>query len=307
MRRETRHVTGSQSSYEPDRFHSQASVERFATIVARPVRPVVVGPRPKAYRFGSRGQRHALQSRRNPLDHEGIGGEEASRPPSARGLTMQKNLMGVREERRRIIFASVAGTTIEFFDFYIYATAAISVFPLLFFPKGEGTAALLASMATFGVAFVARPIGSVLFGHFGDRAGRKATLIGSLLVMGLATFAIGLLPTYQQIGLLAPSLLAILRFCQGLGLGGEWSGAALLASETAEPGKRAQAAMWPQLGAPFRLPAGEWFLPGPDDCFWISFRLISGRRPLFDMGLAHTLPHIDRHGPDWSLCANKIA
>lgn len=174
---------------------------------------------------------------------------------------MQKNLMGVREERRRIIFASVAGTTIEFFDFYIYATAAISVFPLLFFPKGEGTAALLASMATFGVAFVARPIGSVLFGHFGDRAGRKATLIGSLLVMGLATFAIGLLPTYQQIGLLAPSLLAILQFCQGLGLGGEWSGAALLASETAEPGKRAQAAMWPQLGAPFGfLLANGFFL-----------------------------------------------
>jgi len=154
-------------------------------------------------------------------------------------------------ERRRIIFASVVGTTIEFYDFYIYATAAVSVFPLLFFPKGHGTAALLASMATFGVAFVARPIGSVLFGHFGDRVGRKATLVGSLLLMGLATFAIGLLPTHHQIGLLAPALLAILRFCQGLGLGGEWSGAALLALETAEPGKRARAAMWPQLGAPF--------------------------------------------------------
>jgi MFS family permease len=155
------------------------------------------------------------------------------------------------EERRRIVFASVIGTTIEFFDFYIYATAAVSIFPLLFFPKGEGTAALLASMATFGVAFVARPIGSVLFGHFGDRVGRKATLIGSLLLMGLATFAVGLLPPYHAIGLFAPALLATLRFCQGLGLGGEWSGAALLASETAAPGKRAQAAMWPQLGAPF--------------------------------------------------------
>jgi metabolite-proton symporter len=155
-----------------------------------------------------------------------------------------------RDDRRRIIFASVVGTTIEFYDFYIYATAAVSVFPLLFFPPGEGTAALLASMATFGVAFVARPIGSVVFGHFGDRVGRKATLVGSLLVMGIATFAIGLLPTYHQIGLFAPVLLAIMRFCQGLGLGGEWSGAALLATETAEPGKRAQAAMWPQLGAP---------------------------------------------------------
>ena len=153
--------------------------------------------------------------------------------------------------RARIIVASLVGTTIEFFDFYIYATAAVSVFPLLFFPKGDANAALLASMATFGVAFVARPIGSVLFGHFGDRLGRKTTLIGSLLMMGLATFCIGLLPTHQQVGLLAPTLLTILRFCQGLGLGGEWSGAALLAAENAAPGKRAWAAMWPQLGAPF--------------------------------------------------------
>jgi metabolite-proton symporter len=154
-------------------------------------------------------------------------------------------------ERRRIIFASLVGTTIEFYDFYIYATAAVSVFPLLFFASGEGSTALLASMATFGVAFVARPLGSVVFGHFGDRIGRKATLVGSLLLMGLATFAIGLLPTYHRIGLFAPTLLALLRFCQGLGLGGEWSGAALLATETAEPGRRAWAAMWPQLGAPF--------------------------------------------------------
>lgn len=153
--------------------------------------------------------------------------------------------------KARIIFASMVGTTIEFYDFYLYATAAVSVFPLLFFPKGDGGAALLASMATFGVAFVARPIGSMLFGHFGDRIGRKATLVGSLLVMGIATFLIGLLPTWHQIGLLAPAVLAILRFCQGLGLGGEWSGAALIATETAERGKRARAAMWPQLGAPF--------------------------------------------------------
>lgn len=153
--------------------------------------------------------------------------------------------------RSRIISASMIGTTIEFFDFYIYATAAVSVFPLLFFTPGDAGAALLASMATFGVAFVARPIGSILFGHFGDRIGRKATLVGSLLLMGLATFLIGLLPTYEQIGLFAPALLTILRFCQGLGLGGEWSGAALLALENAPSGKRAQAAMWPQLGAPF--------------------------------------------------------
>lgn len=153
-------------------------------------------------------------------------------------------------ERRRIVIASMVGTTIEFYDFYIYATAAVSVFPVLFFPKGNPTTALLASLATFGLAFVARPLGSVLFGHFGDRVGRKATLVGSLLTMGIATFAIGLLPTYHQAGLLAPALLAVLRFTQGLALGGEWSGAALLATETARPGKRAWAAMWPQLGAP---------------------------------------------------------
>jgi MFS family permease len=109
----------------------------------------------------------------------------------------------------------------------------------------------LASMATFGVAFVARPIGSVVFGHFGDRIGRKATLVGSLFTMGIATFLIGLLPTALQVGLWAPVLLTILRFCQGLGLGGEWSGAAVLVTETAREGKRAWAAMWPQLGAPF--------------------------------------------------------
>lgn len=145
----------------------------------------------------------------------------------------------------------MVGTTIEFFDFYIYATAAVLVFPTLFFPKGDDTAALLASFATFGLAFAARPLGSILFGHFGDRVGRKATLVGSLLTMGVATFLIGVLPTFDQVGYWAPALLALMRFAQGLGLGGEWSGAALLATETAAPGKRAWAAMWPQLGAPF--------------------------------------------------------
>jgi MFS family permease len=161
-----------------------------------------------------------------------------------------------------IIVASMAGTTIEFYDFYIYATAAVSVFPLLFFAKSNTQASLLASMATFGAAFVARPIGAVLFGHFGDRMGRKATLVGSLITMGIATFLIGLLPTFIQVGLWAPVLLTILRFCQGLGLGGEWSGAALLVTETAKEGKRAGAAIWPQLGAPFGfiLANGFFFL-----------------------------------------------
>jgi metabolite-proton symporter len=156
----------------------------------------------------------------------------------------------------------MVGTTIEFYDFYIYATAAVSVFPLLFFPKGNSTTALLASLATFGLAFVARPLGSILFGHFGDRVGRKATLVSSLLMMGIATFVIGLLPTYSQVGFIAPTLLALLRFCQGLALGGEWSGAALLATETAAPGRRGRAAMWPQLGAPlgFFLANGAFFV-----------------------------------------------
>jgi len=154
--------------------------------------------------------------------------------------------------RRRIVVASMVGTTIEFYDFYAYATAAVAVFPFLFFPKNsDPSVGLLASFATFGLAFVARPLGSVVFGHFGDRVGRKATLIASLLTMGIATFVIGLIPSYASIGIVAPALLALMRFCQGLGLGGEWSGAALLATETAEKGKRGWAAMWPQLGAPF--------------------------------------------------------
>lgn len=172
---------------------------------------------------------------------------------------IQDDELGV--PRWKIILASVVGTTIEFYDFYIYATAAVSVFPLIFFPGGDAQTALLASMATFGAAFVARPLGSIIFGHMGDRLGRKVTLIGALLTMGIATFIIGLLPTFYQIGLWAPAMLTIMRFCQGLGLGGEWSGAALLVTETAKPGKRATAAMWPQLGAPFGfLLANGFFL-----------------------------------------------
>ena len=151
---------------------------------------------------------------------------------------------------RRVLFASLIGTTIEFFDFYIYATAAALVFPRLFFPESDPTTAVLQSLATFALAFFARPIGAALFGHFGDRIGRKATLVAALLTMGLSTVAIGLLPTYASIGILAPILLAIFRFGQGLGLGGEWGGAVLLATENAPPGKRAWFGMFPQLGAP---------------------------------------------------------
>lgn len=150
----------------------------------------------------------------------------------------------------RVLFASLIGTTIEFFDFYIYATAAVLVFPTLFFPAGDATTATLQSLATFALAFFARPVGSALFGHFGDRIGRKATLVAALLTMGLSTVAIGLLPTYAQAGLLAPLLLALCRLGQGLGLGGEWGGAVLLAVENAPPGKRGWYGMFPQLGAP---------------------------------------------------------
>ena len=150
----------------------------------------------------------------------------------------------------RVLFASMIGTTIEFFDFYIYATAAVLVFPRLFFPAGDPTAATLQSLATFALAFFARPVGSAVFGHFGDRVGRKATLVAALMTMGVSTVAIGLLPTHAQVGVLAPALLALCRFGQGLGLGGEWGGAVLLATENAPPGKRAWYGMFPQLGAP---------------------------------------------------------
>ena len=163
---------------------------------------------------------------------------------------------------RQILFASLIGTTIEYFDFYIYATAAVLVFPSLFFPASDPAAARLASLATFGIAFLARPIGSALFGHFGDRVGRKATLVIALSTMGVSTVAIGALPSYSTIGVVAAALLALCRFGQGLGLGGEWGGAVLLAIENAPLNKRAWYGMFPQLGAPigFFLSGGVFLL-----------------------------------------------
>ncbi|MFW1762302.1 MFS transporter [Acinetobacter calcoaceticus] len=174
--------------------------------------------------------------------------------------------------KTRVLFASLVGTTIEFFDFYIYATAAVLIFPHLFFPASSGSAAVLQSLATFAIAFIARPIGAALFGHLGDRIGRKATLVAALLTMGISTVCIGLLPTYAQIGLAAPLLLALCRLGQGLGLGGEWSGAVLLATENAPEGKRAWYGMFPQLGAPigFILATGSFLLLGaaiPEQAF----------------------------------------
>ncbi|MET3353968.1 MFS transporter [Xanthobacter autotrophicus] len=152
--------------------------------------------------------------------------------------------------RSRVILASLVGTTIEFYDFYVYATAAVLVFPHLFFPASDPTTALLASFAVFGAAMVARPLGAIFFGHLGDKKGRKITLVGALLTMGIATFLIGLLPTYATAGWLAPTLLVVLRLAQGFALGGEWSGAALVATENAPAGKRAVYGTFPQLGAP---------------------------------------------------------
>lgn len=164
----------------------------------------------------------------------------------------------------RILIASLVGTTIEFFDFYIYATAAVLVFPKLFFPASDPTSSTLESLATFALAFFARPLGAAIFGHFGDRKGRKATLVAALMTMGPSTVGIGLLPTYRSIGIAAPILLALFRFGQGLGLGGEWGGAVLLATENAPPGKKAWYGMFPQLGAPlgFLISSGTFLILG---------------------------------------------
>ncbi|MCD7110767.1 MHS family MFS transporter [Rhizobium sp. DKSPLA3] len=168
----------------------------------------------------------------------------------------------------RVLLASLVGTTIEFFDFYVYATAAVLVFPTLFFPNTDPTTALLASFATFSIAFFARPLGAVVFGHYGDRVGRKTTLVAALLTMGISTVIIGLLPSYESIGVLAPLLLALCRFGQGFGLGGEWGGAVLLATENAPEGKKSWYGMFPQLGAPVGL-----FLSS--GVFWLLLHVMS--------------------------------
>ncbi|MBV9842806.1 MAG: MFS transporter [Sphingomonadaceae bacterium] len=171
--------------------------------------------------------------------------------------------------RGRVLVASLVGTSVEFYDFYIYATAASIVFPQLFFPGAAPATQLLASYASLSVAFFARPLGAAVFGHFGDRLGRKSTLVASLLIMGLSTLAIAFLPTYAAAGWIAPALLCLLRFGQGFGLGGEWGGAALLAVEYAPEHARGRYGMVPQLGAPVGfifsnglfLLMGRWLAP----------------------------------------------
>ena len=151
---------------------------------------------------------------------------------------------------RRILTASLVGTAVEFYDFYIYGTAAALVFGPLFFPESSDSAQLMYSFMTFGLAFFARPVGAIVFGHYGDRIGRKSTLVASLMLMGASTLLIAFLPTYAMVGWIAPLLLCVLRFGQGFGLGGEWGGAALLAVENAPPGWKSRFGMFPQLGAP---------------------------------------------------------
>lgn len=201
--------------------------------------------------------------------------------------------------RNKVVVASLIGTAIEFFDFYIYATAAVIVFPHIFFPQGDAAAATLQSLATFAIAFVARPIGSALFGHFGDRVGRKVTLVASLLTMGISTVVIGLLPGYESIGIVAPMLLALARFGQGLGLGGEWGGAALLATENAPARKRALYGSFPQTGRADRLLLRQRHLPAA---------LLAADRPaVYGVGLARAVYLLCGAGDHRSVCSRLAA
>jgi len=160
---------------------------------------------------------------------------------------------GDRRTLRKVILASFIGTTIEWYDFFLYGTAAALVFNKLFFPDAEPLIGTLAAFGTFAVGFAARPIGGIVFGHFGDRVGRKSMLVISLMIMGIATFLIGLLPTHASIGVAAPILLVLLRFAQGIGVGGEWGGAVLMSVEHAPKGKRGFYGSWPQMGVPAGL------------------------------------------------------
>src|SRR5215212_6947685 len=154
---------------------------------------------------------------------------------------------------RKVVVASLIGTSLEWYDFFIYGTAAALVFNKLFFPSFDPLVGTLLAFTTYAVGFIARPVGGIVFGHYGDRLGRKQVLVATLILMGVATFAIGLLPTYASIGVWAPILLVTLRFLQGLGLGGEWGGAVLMTMESGDPNRRGFNASWPQVGVPLGL------------------------------------------------------
>ncbi|MGO1056393.1 MFS transporter [Crossiella sp. CA198] len=172
---------------------------------------------------------------------------------------------------RKVIAASLIGTSLEWYDFFLYGTAAALVFPKLFFPTSDPLTGTLLALTTYAVGFIARPVGGAIFGHFGDKVGRKNVLVITLLLMGVATFAIGLLPTHAQIGVLAPILLVTLRFVQGLGLGGEWGGAVLMTMEHGAADKRGLNASWPQVG----VPAGNLLAAG---VMWIMSASLSNEQ-----------------------------
>src|SRR5256885_10487051 len=165
--------------------------------------------------------------------------------------TMQ--VVTARQARRRAVVASTVGTTIEWYDFFLYGTASALIFPALFFPKQAAYTGILLSFGTQFVGFAARPIGAAIFGHFGDRRGRKAMLVTTLMLMGISTFLIGLLPGYATLGYTAPVLLTLLRIAQGLGVGGEWGGSVLMSMEWGSHRRRGIMASWPQLGVPMGL------------------------------------------------------
>lgn len=209
----------------------------------------------------------------------------ASAPPTTRSL-------------KRIVAASLIGTTIEWYDFFLYGSAAALVFPKLFFPESEPLVGTLLSFLTYAVGFAARPLGALVFGHYGDRLGRKKLLVLSLLLMGGATFAIGLLPTHATVGVAAPVLLTVLRLVQGFALGGEWGGAVLLVSEHGDAKRRGFWASWPQTGAAGRAAARDrGALRAHRAAFGFRLRVL---------GLAHPVPALrcarDRRLVDSSLC-----
>jgi MFS family permease len=180
-----------------------------------------------------------------------------------------------KRQPRRVLFASVVGTSLEWYDFFLYGTAAALVFGPLIFPEADPLAGTLLAFGTNGVGFLARPIGAVVFGHFGDRVGRKNVLAVTLLLMGMGTLLIGLLPTYASIGVAAPLLLILLRFVQGLSIGGEWAGAVLMAIEHGNPNRRGLSGSWPQIGVPAgsllsagALGLGNVLLPNTDFMTW---------------------------------------
>src|SRR3954454_13386540 len=248
----------------------------MVTLSGRTSKPIALGGRPRApvqprpmakpgsapirNRWASIGVRDGIYG--YPMAVPGCG---ASRPA---GFPLEVAMSAAMQPRtvsspRRVIVASLIGTSLEWYDFFLYGSAAALVFGKLFFPQFEARTGTLLAFATYAVGFLARPLGGVIFGHFGDRAGRRTVLVVTLLLMGGATFAVGLLPTYARIGIAAPILLVVLRFVQGLGLGGEWGGAVLMSLEHGDPRRRGLNASWPQVGVPagnLLGAAGLWVL-----------------------------------------------